>query len=209
MNVERQKDKEDSNPLSEVDIAARQIETFKREYHQIVEELQDECRDNEKKQEIMNECNSTIMHFISRLETANYNIEDVNACMTAMSAVMSVRFDEDDEECDASLDTDDMELLVDNTNDLLISTFKSYLGAKLNIAFFNADKAWRDNLIDKARSIDWDKVDSSGFDEAMADFYKNCDFDFELGCSKSDARKLEELMGAEFPEFDVLLERQK
>ena len=127
--------------------------------------------------------------------------------MTAMSAVMSVRFDEDDEECDASLDTDDMELLVDNTNDLLISTFKSDLGAKLNIAFFNADKVWSDSLIDKAKRIDWDTFDSSGFDEALESMYE--DIDFDLGCSKYDARKLEELMGTEFPEFDVLLERQK
>lgn len=204
---ESREKKEDSSPSSEADIAAKQVKVFKQEYQHIVEALQDECNDNEKKKEIMDECSDSILPFISNIETANYNSEDVNACMTAMSAVMSVRFDEDDEECDASLDTDDMELLVDNTSDLLISTFKSYLGAKLNIAFFNADKVWSDSLIDKAKRIDWDTFDSSGFDEALESMYE--DIDFDLGCSKSDARKLEELMGTEFPEFDVLLERQK
>ena len=206
---ENRKSKEDNGPSNEADIATKQVKAFKQEYQHVVEELQDECNDNEKKKEIMDECSDSILPFISNIETANYNSEDVNACMTAMSAVMSVRLDEDDEEYDISSDTEDMEKLTKNINDLEISAFKSYLGAKLNIAFFNADKVWRDNLIDKARSIDWDKVDSSGFDEAMGDFYKNLDFDFELGCSKSDARKLEELMGTEFPEFDVLLERQK
>lgn len=104
---------------------------------------------------------------------------------------------------------EDVEKLTKNINDLEISAFKSYLGVKLCVAFSNVDKVWRDNLIDKARSIDWDKVDSSGFDEAMGDFYKNFDFDFELGCSKSDARKLEELMGTKFTEFNVLLGRQE
>lgn len=203
--------------------ARKQIKILKLEYTKIVAELQDECKENAKKQEIIDEYNNLILPFISNLEKSYYKSNEVSDCMMAMIAVVSERFDgEDDEEVipSNSEEPENIDAYKEQTQEMLISIFKSMLITDVTCAFSKAQQLWRDDLIEKANEVDWkvriidearktggDILPTEEFDEHISS--DSDDFNSTLGCSKSGARKLEELMGTEYPEFDEFLGRKE
>lgn len=203
-----------------IEIGKQRIKRYEEECEKMFSDLFEDNADNESCTEILRDYQCLHYAFLYRLEYSEYTDTEIKDCFWGMSALLHARinrmFQENDLTGNDEPDFDNMsleemkEVLSSQRDQIIISMVALQLFIRYTKIFHSVVVLDFDGMINEVKERlkedpeFGDKLISEADNEIILEGY-----DFELCCTKLQAKKLEKLMRLEFPEFDVLLGRRE
>jgi len=190
------------------------IKELKEGIDELATEYLDDVEDKAEKWECFKEHKELIENYMVRLSDSEYDLSECRESFMALEAICKTRLqkiidilNDNDPEITDDMSPEQMKEIVSTQfRNLRTGITASLVSAGLSrlisrvVAFSESEV---EAIKEKISNFDEDDIEkfAAKTETAMSEY------DFELGCDKSDAKLLEALMGEQYPEFDAFLGR--
>lgn len=206
-----------------IETGRQRIKRYEEECKQMLNDLFEDNADRKSCIEMMGYYQSLNDAFIRKLADSKYSDTEIKDCFWGMFALLRTRISGriqdlhdsigDDEPCVDNMSLDEIIEVLISQNEQLEVLKRICVAGQLQAGYWQLyrDVLDMDKMCERLREKMKDPaVTEQLFSEAFSEErFEDSDYDYELGCTKEQARKLEKLMRLEFPEFDVLLGRRE
>lgn len=201
-----------------IETGKQRIKRYEEECKQMLNDLFEDNADNKACIEMLRDYQCLHYAFLYRLKNSGYTDTEIKDCLWGMSALLQARINrmiqENDLNGNDEPDVDNMS--IEDMKEVLSSQFDQMITGMVAIQLLIQYTKIFQNVLETDVMINEIKErlkEDPEFDDRLiikAINELNIEgYDYDLCCTREEARKLEKLMRLEFPEFDVLLGRRE